>query len=236
MLTGRGLRLTETEQRVPRDALRAPEVGRDFSAHLLGNNDALGHRVLAEEERPVGLGVIPGIRRLGPGIPSRGIRRAALCDVGLLDEPAVLVAPDFTIMDHSEALLGVLVDALQIVLELAEGGRPAGGDIIVVDIGRDIPLLHRVDNRLHMALAESDVVGRRRRAVRGQNDRVGGRAGRRRHIAQQARIELRMGIVIERLLGVVLENLLDDLANRVLTQIVELARIGDRISVFITMT
>src|SRR6185436_5625950 len=61
---------------VPGHAARTAVVGRDLAAHFLRHHDAFGHRILAEEKRLV---AVAG----GP---------VGLGDVGLLDEPAALVA------------------------------------------------------------------------------------------------------------------------------------------------
>ncbi len=72
------------------------------------------------------------------------------------------------------------MDCLQGIFEVPEGSRVAEAYVIVDGVRRDIPLLGRVDDRLHVAGTESNVVCNAAGAVRVERDRGGARsAGRR---------------------------------------------------------
>src|SRR5882724_9000946 len=109
-LQGLGLSDRETTEIVPGDALAPAVVGRDRAAHLLRDDNGLGHGVLAEEKRPVALPVRPRGERL--------VRVAgdAVRHLRLLDEPNALVLPDLAVIYHLEPHITVLIDGFQVIL------------------------------------------------------------------------------------------------------------------------
>ena len=122
-------------------------------------------------------------------------------DVGLLDEPRGLVPADLAVEHQLEAHVDVLSHLLQVVLEVAQRRGVGDGDVVVRHVERNVAFLHRVDDRLHMVVAERDVIGDRDRAVGGQRHDIGRGAGgwRRR---QRRSVEPVAGGDIEGLLGI----------------------------------
>src|SRR5574337_2203043 len=120
-----GMHYPEAPKIVPGHATAAAVVVRDLAAHLFGGGDGLRHDIRAEEDSLVGLGVGPGRRGL----------------VGLLDAAYALVAADLAVLDHLEAGIRVAVQRLQAVLEGAEGARTRDAEVILVHVGRNVPLL-----------------------------------------------------------------------------------------------
>src|SRR6516162_10302784 len=83
-----GMAEAEAAEIVPGDAARAAVVARDLRPDLLRDADRLGAGVAAEEVGPGRQAVGPRLRHAAPGIPGGGVRRTALRNEGLLEEPA----------------------------------------------------------------------------------------------------------------------------------------------------
>ena len=132
---------------------------------------------------------------------------------------------DFSVIHLAHAFARILMNCFQFILERAERRRVADADIVVIDKARDVALAHVVDDRLDVARAHCDVVGRRGRAVFRHRDRSGAVATRR-GCAQFAGIELKERFNVEALASVVLEALVDDLQNVVLSESGKLAGVG----------
>ena len=213
-LRGLGVNDSEATQVVPGNPSAATVIARELAADFLGNRNRLGHGIVTEEIRPVRLGV--GEARFG--------------DVGLLDETHALIPADLAVHNHLEALVHILMDGFQIILERAERGRMSERKVVILHVRRDIALFHRVHDELHMVLAKSNAVGASGRSVDIQRAGVGGGSG---DVTQLGGVELCLGQRIERLFRVVLENLVDDLLHRLLGQVIQLAGIRDRIQIVI---
>ena len=207
----------EAAKVVPRYAHIPAIVARNLAANLFRDRNRLSNGITAKEERPVGQAAAPVGGRSG---------QRRFCHVGLLDEPAVLVPANLAAFDNAEAFRSVLVDCFQLVLERAESGRPADAVVIIVGIGRNVALLHDVDNGLDVARAHGHTVGGRGCAVGGQGDSGSAGASGRGH-AQRSGCELQSRHVVQRFLGVFLQDFVDDLFHRLLGQVVQLASIRD---------
>src|SRR5215831_8026667 len=118
-----GMAEAEATEVVPGDAARSPIIPGNFRAYLLRDADRFGAGIAAHEECPGRQTVGPRLRGAAPWLERRGARGTALRDEGLFDEPARFVAADLAVEDEGDAGLGVLVDRLQLVLEVAIRGR-----------------------------------------------------------------------------------------------------------------
>ena len=147
----------------------------------------------------------------------------------MLDHPHVLVSPYLTVHDERETRIRILVNGFKVVLQRAQRGRPSEAVVIVSDVGRDISFLHRVNNRLYVAVVERHRVGQRRRAVRGQRDRRGASAASRNH-AKQGLVELSPSSTVKPLDAVVLQDLFNNVFDRELRQVVELAAVRNGVA------
>jgi len=117
------------------------------------------------------------------------------------------------------------MDRFEAVLQVAPRGRIRSRNIVIPNIGWDVPLLHRVHDRLHMAGAERHVVRDGCNAGRVEVDR--GCRGAARWLRAQRRIfELEIRLDVEILAGVILQRLVDDGDNLVLGQRQEFSGIG----------
>ena len=121
------------------------------------------------------------------------------------------------------------MDRFQRVLERPQGGRPRNRVVVVRDIGRDVALFHRVDNRLGVRVVVGDVVGAGDGAVGEQRDRRR-RGAADRDGAQKRLVELGPRGAVKVLDRVVLKDFLDDVLDRELRQVVELARVRDAVA------
>lgn len=146
-----------TAKVVPGDTLGTSVVSRNLAANLFRAGHSFSDRIVTEEVGPIRLGVAPSF----------------LGDVGLLDETNAFITPNLAIHDHLETGVHILMDRFEIVLQRAECGRMTDGEIVVGLIGRNIPLLHDVNNRLDVILAHRHVVRDGGSAVGGQRNSGG---------------------------------------------------------------
>jgi hypothetical protein len=116
------------------------------SPDLLGDAHCLSDSIPPKYESPAGQTIRPSLRNVPPSIVRRGIRRAALRDERLLDEPTGLIPSDFPIEYMGQTSFRVLVDCLQAILEVTPSSRMRHSNVIVRRIRGNITLFHGVDD------------------------------------------------------------------------------------------
>src|SRR6266852_7756761 len=104
---------------IPSNTFSATEVCRNLPAYFFRNHQSLSHSILTKEERTIRLCIRGESTELG------------FCDIVLLNEARTFVLPDFTIIDHLEALITILIHRFKVVLHATPRSRMRDSEILI---------------------------------------------------------------------------------------------------------
>src|ERR1700679_35032 len=149
---------------VPTDALASAVIRRNLSSHFLWYCNSFCYGIRPEKVDPVTESVGPW-HHVAAASDSNTRRAVALGYIGLFYVPCVLVPSYLTIHDEIEARIRVLMNSFERVLEGAKRRRPSERIEIIRDVGRNVPLLHRVGDRLGVRVGVCDRVSTSNGAV-----------------------------------------------------------------------